>query len=301
VERTSKIFIAGERTLIGAALRRVLVRDGYTNLVGPEPSLADIDTFFAQTKPEYVFVAAGQSGGINANQKYPADLCLDNLLVATHLLPAAHRHGVRKLLYLASSCVYPKHCAQPMAVESLLTGPLEPTNDAYAIAKLAGLKLCQAYRRQHGAPFVTAIPADIFGPGAKFDAEDSHVVPSLMAKMHDAKQRGLPSVTLWGTGSPRREFTYADDLAAACLLVMREYDSDLPINLGSGETVSIRELAEMIRAVIGFTGELRWDTTRPDGMPVKSLDTTPLRTLGWRASVSLRAGLEETYRSLLGS
>ena len=286
----TRIHIAGTDTMIGAAIQRALERAGFHGLV---PNLADC--------PECVFVAAGKSGGINANQNHPADLCLDNLRVATELIPAAHRLGVKKLLYLASSCIYPKLCPQPMRVESLLTGPLEPTSEPYAMAKLAGIKLCQAYRHQHSANFITAIPADVFGPGAKFSAEDSHVIPSLLVKMHEAKLTGRDHVILWGTGSPRREFTFVDDLAEACLLLMREYNDNAPINLGSGEAVSIRNVAGMIREIVGFEGELRWDTTKPDGAPVKFLDTAPLQTLGWRPSTPLKEGLHATYRNFLAT
>ena len=285
---TARICVAGADTLIGAALRRALQRSGFHNLV------SDISA-----NPEYVFIVAGQSGGIQANQNHPVELCLDNLRVATELIPAAHRLGVKKLLYLASSCIYPKLCPQPMRVESLLTGPLEPTSEPYAMAKLAGMKLCQAYRRQYGANFITVIPADVFGPGAKFSAEDSHVIPSLLVKMHEAKMDGSGHVTLWGTGTPRREFTYVDDLAEACLLVMRKYDEAAPINLGSGEAVSIRAVAEMIRVVVGYAGELRWEMAHPDGTPVKLLDTTTLRALGWQPAMPLTEGLRATYRSFL--
>ena len=283
----SRIFVAGADTMTGAALVRALERHGYRQLVS---DLA--------AKPEYVFIAAGKSGGILANQKFPADLCLDNLRVASELIPAAYRAGVKKLLYLASSCIYPKQAAQPMTPAMLGSGALEPTSAPYAAAKLAGVALCQAYRQQHGAPFITAIPADVFGPGVKFSAEDSHVIPALLVKMHQAKLAGISQLTLWGSGAPQREFTFADDLAEACLVVMCKYDGDVPINLGSGETVSIRELVEQMRNVVGFTGELRWDTTRPDGAPVKWLDTTPLRALGWRPTVSLETGLQLTYQSL---
>lgn len=283
----ARICVLGAETLLGSALVRSLARAGFKNLV---PTLG--------ARPEYVFMAAGRTGGILANQKYPADLCLDNLLAATQVLPEAHRIGVKKLLYLGSSCVYPRHAPQPMAPQALLGGPLEPTSGAYAMAKLAGMKLCEAYRHQHGAPFIVAIPADAYGPGAKFDPQDAHVVPSLMARMHEAKQRGLDHLVLWGTGAPRREFTYSDDLADACVLVMQNYDGEAPINLGSGETATIRELAEEIRKVVGFEGELRWDASRPDGAPAKWLDTAPLRSLGWRPSVSLEKGLRATYASL---
>jgi GDP-L-fucose synthase len=302
VPATAKIFVAGSHTLIGSALIRFLRRQPDCELVGiEEPVLTDagaMDAFLQQAKPDFVFVAAGKSGGITANQKYPADFCLDNLQIATAVVPAAHRHGVRKLLYLGSSCMYPKLCSQPMAVESLLTGAPEPTSDAYALAKLAGMKLCQAYRQQYGAPFITAIPADVFGPGAKFSAEDSHVVPSLLVKMHEAKLAGRDHITLWGTGTPQREFTFVDDLAEACWLVMNKYDGAAPINIGAGEPVSIRALAELAREVVGFTGELRWDTTKPDGAPIKLLDSRPLRALGWRPATPLKEGLRATYRSL---
>jgi GDP-L-fucose synthase len=280
--------VLGADTLLGAALVRALARQG----------LPDVSRELAPGV-ERVFVAGGRSGGILANQKYPADLCLDNLLLAARAIPEAHRLGAKKLLYLGSSCVYPKHAAQPMAAEALMGGPLEPTSAAYATAKLAGMALCRAWRQQHGAPFITAIPADAYGPAAKFDPEDSHVVPSLMARMHDAKERGLDHLTLWGTGTPRREFIHADDLADACLLVMEKYEGDAPINLGSGEATSIRELAETLRGVVGFPGELRWDPARPDGAPVKWLDTAPLRALGWRPSIGLEEGLRATYRHFL--
>lgn len=285
MNRDSRIQIAGDSTMIGQALGRVLRQRGYRNLVS--------------TGGEYVFVAAGKSGGINANQKYPADFCADNLRVALDVLPASV--GAKKLLYLGSSCIYPKAAPQPMSPASLGTGPLEPTSAAYASAKLAGIALCQAYRQQYGAKFITAIPADVYGPGGKFSDEDSHVIPSMLAKLHDAKQRRLDHVTLWGTGTPRREFTYADDLAEACLVAMEKYDGVDPINLGSGQLSSIRELAELARTTVGFAGELRWDTTRPDGAPVKSLETSVLRSLGWQPIVSLADGLRATYRSLCES
>ena len=263
MNRDSRIHIAGDSTMIGKALVRVLAKHGYRNIVGD--------------RPDYVFVAAGKSGGINANQKYPADFCADNLRVALDIIPASV--GAKKLLYLGSSCIYPKHAPQPMSPASLGTGLLEPISAPYAAAKLAGIALCQGYRQQYGANFITAIPADVYGPGGKFSDEDSHVIPSMLAKLHAAKQRGLDHVTLWGTGTPRREFTYADDLAEACLVAMDKYDGADPINLGSGEVASIKELAELARATVGFAGELRWDTSRPDGAPVKSLETSVLRSL----------------------
>jgi len=305
LDKQSRIYVAGAETLIGSALLRQLERQGHRNLVGQPghaPDLADgaqVDAFFARTKPEFVFFAAGKSGGIRANQKYPADLMIDNLLAACHVIQAAHRHGVKKLLYLASSCSYPKHCPQPMRVESLLTGPLEPTNEAYAVAKLAGLKLCQAYRQQHGANFICGIPADAFGPGDDFSPEDSHVVPALIRRMHEAKLAHAASVEIWGTGSPRREFIFADDLADACLFAMRHYDGPEPLNLGGGSNLSIKELAETIQAVVGFAGELRFDTSKPDGMPLKGLDSSRLLALGWRPQTPFRDALEATYQWFL--
>lgn len=302
---SSPIFVAGADTLIGRAIVRELQRQGCRRIVGAEgdapdlANLAAVDSFFTRAKPEYVFAAAGKSGGISANQKYPADFLLNNLLVESHVIDSAYRHGVKKLLYLASSCVYPKDCAQPMRPDALLTGPLEPTSEAYAVAKIAGIKLCQAYRQQHGAHFISVIPADVFGPGSHFSAEDSHVVPALIVKMHEAKQRGHERIEIWGTGNPRREFTFADDLADACLLLMREYDSAEPINVGAGETVSIFEIASQIQEVVGYRGQLHFDTSKPDGAPIKLLDSTPLRRLGWLPRTTLRGALTQTYESFL--
>jgi GDP-L-fucose synthase len=299
------IFVAGADTLIGGAIVRQLRRKGCAQIVGDgavAPDLTDaaaVEAFFAQTKPAQVFVAAGRSGGISANQKYPADLMLNNLQVITHVIAAAHRHGAAKLLYLASSCIYPRQCPQPMSVPALMAGPMEPTSGPYAMAKMAGVTLCQAYRRQHGAHFISGIPADVFGPGCKFNTEDSHVVPALMLKMHEAKKRGAASIEVWGTGSPRREFIYADDVADACLFVMDRYDDAEPINLGGGTDLSIREAAEAIRRVVGYAGELRFDTTKPDGAPLKRLDSGRLLAMGWRPATSFESGLEATYRSLL--
>ena len=293
--------------LIGAAILRELDRQGYTNIVSrsvEEPDLTDatqVDTFFARTSPKYVFLVAGRSGGIGANQKYPAELMLDNLLVECHVIHTAYRHGVKKLLYLASSCSYPKHCPQPMRVESLMTGPLEPTNEAYAVAKIAGIKLCQAYRQQYRANFISGIPANVFGPGDDFSLEDSHVIAALIRKMHEAKVLGAESIEIWGTGSPRREFIFADDLADACIFVMREYDGTQPINLGCGSDISIADLAKAVKEVTGFQGQICFDTSKPDGMPVKLLDSSKLKALGWRPKVPFRSALEATYGWFLQS
>ncbi len=299
MEKTSRIFVAGADTLIGAAILQELDRQGYRCLVGrDEPDLTDeqaVGAFFADEQPEYVFFAAGRSGGIGANVRYPADLMIDNLTRQNHVITAAFRHRTKKLLYLASSCSYPRECRQPMREEDLLTGPLEPTNEAYAIAKIAGMKLCWAYARQYGAPFISGIPSNVFGPGDDISLEDSHVIMALIRRMHEAKARGDRSIEIWGTGTPRRDFLFSEDLARACLFVMDRYDGVEPINLGSGLSYSIAELAEMIRDVVGFAGEIRYDTSKPDGMPVKVLDTSRLRDLGWKPSVPFRDALEKTY------
>ncbi len=300
MRKDASIYVAGGKTLVGAALLRRLRRGGCRPIAAPEPDPTradEVEEFFACHRPEYVFVAAGKSGGIAANQRSPADLIRDNLLVATSVLDAAHRHRVEKLLYLASSCSYPKHCPQPMQPQSLMSGPLEPTNAAYATAKLAGIQMCLAYRRQHGAPFVVGIPANPFGPGDDFDPENAHVIGALIHRMHTATDEGLPSVTVWGSGAARRDFIYADDLADACLCAMDNHDAAEPINLGGGTDVSIRELAEMVREVVGYAGELVFDRSRPDGMPVKVLDGSALARLGWRPATPLRDALEATYRA----
>lgn len=297
--------MAGGHTPIGAALRRVLLRQGYAGLIGGPEAGADltqagrVEALFADTAPEYVFVTAIRSGGIRANRKYPAELLRDNLLAAGHIIHSACRHGVKKLLYLASSCVYPKHAPQPMYEGLLMTGPLEPTNEAYAVARIAGIKLCQAYRQQYGMNCVSAIPADVFGPGDEFSPEDSHVIPALIRKMHDAKTLGAPAVEIWGTGTPRRDFIFADDVARACLLIMRKYDDAEPINIGGGADRSVREIAELIRDVVGYAGELRFDAGQPDGMPLKRLDSSKLTAMGWQPETPLRDALAATYGAFL--
>jgi len=295
-----RVFVAGVSTLVGRALVRRFESQQCARLVGvdDEPDFTDaaaVDRFFAAARPEAVIVVAGAMAGIAGNQKCPADLMLDNLLVATHVVPAAWRHGTKKLLYVASSCTYPKHASQPLAVESLWTGPVEQTSAAYAVAKLAGIRLCEAYRQQHGARFITAIKADAFGPGDDFTWANSHVVGALIRRMHEARVAGARSLELWGTGTPRREFIYVDDLADALIFLLQAYDAPEPINVGTGVTTSVRELAEILRDVIGFDGELRFDTSRPDGMPLKGLDSAPLAALGWRPSWDLRSALRHTY------
>ncbi len=304
MEKQSKIYVAGGETLIGAALLRQLQQQQYTNLISPhlEPPLTDgklVAEFFAEHQPEYVFLAAGKSGGILANQRYPAELMLDNLLVECHIIQSAYSNGVKKLLYLASSCSYPKFAPQPIEVKSLLTGAIEPTNEAYAVAKIAGIKLCQAYRQQYRANFLSVIPANVFGPGDDFSSEGSHVIPALIRKMHDAKIANAQFIDIWGTGTPKRDFLFVEDLADACILTIREFDDCSVINIASGSGISIQELAELIKQVVGYLGELRFDTTKPDGMPLKILDTKKLQQMGWEPKTSLRDALKITFEWFL--
>lgn len=301
MDQQARIYVAGMNTRIGAALVRVLRRYGYANLLGVDKDelehtqAGEVDAFFARTPPEFVFLAGGRSGGIQANQLFPAELMLNNLLIECHVIHSAFRYGVVHLLYLASSCCYPRSCPQPMRVESLLTGSLESTSEAYALAKLAGIGLCRAYAKQHGARFMSAIPGDVFGPWDDFSTEDSHVIPALMRRMHEAKLAQAPSVAIWGTGTPRRDFVYADDLADACIAVMQRYEGLGPINLSGGCDLSIGEVARLIKDVVGYRGALQFDTSKPDGMPLKILDTSELRVLGWRPRTPLRDALQATY------
>jgi GDP-L-fucose synthase len=305
LNRASRIYIAGGDTLIGAALLGRLRSAGYCNLIEERPREPDltvagqVEDFFGETRPEYVAFAAGRSGGIRANQARPAELMLDNLLAAAHVLHQAHCHGVRKLLYLASACMYPRQAPQPLRVESLMTGPLESTSEAYAMAKLAGLRLCQAYRHQYGARFISAVPANVFGPEDHFDPEDGHVFGALFHRLHDARLRGDAEVTVWGTGTPRREFVYSADLADACLFVLQNYDGPEPINLGGGWDLSVAEVAHAVAAVVGYGGRICFDPRRPDGAPFKGLDSGPLRALGWAPRAEFRAALRETYQGFL--
>ena len=299
----ARIWIAGEETFIGQALRRVLERSGYRTVIPPGGVVltdeSQVRNFFTEAKPEYIFLVGGKSGGIRANQKYPADFALDNLAVTCNVITAALRFRTRKLLYLANSCVYPKHCPQPMRPESLLSGKLEPTNEAYAVAKLAGITLVQACREQYGADFIAVIPANPFGPGEDFDREDSHVIPALIRKMHEAKVRHEASLEIWGTGAPRRDFIFVDDLARGCLFAMQNYSDLAPINIGSGTGISIRELALMVQEVVGFAGEIRFDSSKPDGMPVKLLDSSTVNAMGWQLKTELSEAIGVTYRWFL--
>jgi GDP-L-fucose synthase len=302
VNAECRVFVAGGQTLLGAAIVRRLEATGFTNLLGVgagEPCLVDaaaVDRFFAEEQPSHVFMAGGLSGGIFANQRRPADLMRDNLLAATHVISAAYRHGATKLLYLASSCSYPRLCPQPMQETDLGSGPLEPTSEAYATAKLAGSTLCRAYAAQYGAAFVSAIPANAFGPGDDFRPEEGHVIPALISKCHLAKMRDDAEVVVWGTGTPRREFVFADDLADACLFAMEHYHESMPINLGGGEDCSVAELAMQIAEVVGYRGRIAFDSSRPDGMPLKRLDGSRIRHLGWRPATPFRTALTQTYR-----
>lgn len=299
------VFVAGSDTMVGRALVRQFTAGAGVEPVGlgrEEPDLRDptaVDRFFAAARPDQVFVVAGRQAGIAGNQAHPADLMIDSLRIATSVIPAAARHGTKKLLYLASSCTYPKAAPQPFQPGALWTGPVEPTSAAYAVAKLAGMTLVGAYRRQHRLAFISAIGADAYGPDDDFSPEHSHVVGALIRRMHEARESGAPVVDIWGTGTPRREFIYVDDLADACRFAMGVYDDAAPINLGTGVTTSIGELARMVREVVGYRGELRFDTSRPDGMPLKGLDSGVLHALGWRPRWRLEAGLEAAYRGFV--
>ena len=301
MKKDARIFVAGSNTLFGRALVETMQRRGYARVEGTgidEPDLTDlhaVERFFSIYEPEYVFLTAGKSGGIAANQNFPADLMLDNLLTQCHVMDVAFRYGARKLLYLASSCCYPRACPQPMEVSSLLSGPLEPTNEPYAVAKIAGIKLAQAYCQQYGVNYITAIPANGFGRNDDFKTDDAHVVPALIRKIHRAKIERAPTVTLWGSGKPKREFIFADDVAAACLFLMANYNEPAPINIGGGTAISIRELAFTIAQIIGYEGDIQFDQTSPDGMPEKMLDASPIRQLGWRPQTLLRDALQMTY------
>lgn len=303
----SKVYVAGHRGLVGSAILRRLQGEGYGNLVTRTRADLDlmdarvVEEFFAAETPEYVYLAAAKVGGILANDTYPVDFLRDNLAIQLNVLDAAHRHGARKLLLLGSSCIYPKFAPQPMKEEYLLTGELEPTNEPYAIAKIAGVKLCQAYRKQHGADFISVMPTNLYGPGDNFDLQSSHVLPALIRKFHEAKERGEPGVTVWGTGTPRREFLHVDDLADACVFLMDNYSGGEPVNIGVGKDLSIGELAALVSEVVGYEGEISYDTSRPDGTPRKLLDVSRLNGLGWQAGIPLSVGIEQTYAWFLES
>jgi len=300
--RHAIIYVAGHRGLAGSAIERALRRAGYTNVIGETHARLDltqpraVDRFFDTARPSAVILAAARVGGIIANSERPAEFIRDNLLIQTNVIDAAHRYGANKLVFLGSSCIYPRLAAQPMREEYLLTGALEPTNDAYALAKLAGIKMCQAYRAQYGFDAVSVLPTNLYGPNDNFSERDSHVIPGLIRRMHDAIERDAPAFDVWGSGNPRREFLHADDFADAVLAVFERYSDGSPINIGTGEDVSIAELAELVRAVVGLRAPLRFDATKPDGMPRKLLEVSRIRELGWSPRITLREGLEQTYR-----
>jgi GDP-L-fucose synthase len=301
MDRSDKIFVAGHRGMVGSGLIRHLETTGFANLLVRDRSKLDlrdesaVAKFFSQEKPAVVILAAAKVGGIKANNDFPVEFLLENLRIQESVIHAAYENGVRKLLFLGSSCIYPKSAPQPIPETALLSGPLEPTNEAYAVAKIAGIKLCQAYSREYGANFISVMPTNLYGPNDNFDLETSHVVAALLRKAHEAKTRKDRKLVVWGSGKPRREFLHVDDLALACLLLLEKYNSPEIINVGCGEDISIRELAELICDVVGFDGELAWDTTKPDGTPRKLLDITKLEGLGWKPSISLREGIGRTY------
>lgn len=301
MEKNDSIFIAGHRGLVGSAMVRKLTAEGFARLLTRTRAELDltnrqgVDQFFAREKPAIVVVAAARVGGIKANNEQPVEFLIENLQIQNNLIRAAYENGVRKLLFLGSSCIYPKLAPQPIPESALLGGPLEPTNEAYAIAKIAGIKLCQAYDREYGANFISAMPTNLYGPNDNFDLDTSHVLAALLRKAHDARESGATEIVVWGSGNPRREFLHVDDLAAACLFLLENYDSPEIINIGTGLDLTIRELAELICDVVGFTGELTWDATKPDGTPRKLLDISKIKLLGWQPTISLREGIAHTY------
>ena len=307
MNKDSRIYIAGHRGLVGSSIVSRCEVHGYRNLIlrsRDELDLCDgraVQEFFAAERPEYVFLAAARVGGIHANDSHGAEFIRDNLLISANVIDAAWRHGVQKLLFLGSSCIYPKLAPQPLREEYLLTGPLEPTNQWYAIAKLAGLKMCQAYRRQYGFNAIGVLPTNLYGPNDNFDLESAHVLPALLRKIHEAKARGADRVSIWGTGKPYREFLYVDDLAEACLFLMNFYDDIEPINVGCGADITIADLAKTIGGVVGFKGELSFDSSRPDGTPRKLLDVSRIGALGWSPQTDLQSGLHKTYDWYLSS
>jgi len=301
------VYVAGHNGLVGSAILKELKKQGYGNLIcksRQELDLSnslDVASFFEEEKPEYVFMAAAKVGGIYANNTYPADFIYQNLMVQNNIIHNSYLNGVKKLLFLGSSCIYPKHCLQPMKEEYLLSGPLEPTNEPYAVAKIAGIKMCSSYRRQYDVDFISAMPTNLYGNNDNFDLQNSHVLPALLRKTHEAKISKAPAVTIWGTGSPRREFMYVDDMAAACVFIMKNYSNSEIINIGTGKDVTIRQLAEIIIDVAGYEGELRFDESKPDGMPRKLLDVSKLKSLNWTASTDLKAGIAKTYEWYLSA
>ncbi|MBL7799038.1 MAG: GDP-L-fucose synthase [Saprospiraceae bacterium] len=302
MNKHDKIFVAGHTGMVGSAILRKLQAEGFDHFALRRSreldlrSQAETDEFFRREKPDYVFLAAAKVGGILANNTYRAEFLYDNLMIEANVIHAAWRHGVQKLLFLGSSCIYPKLAPQPLREDYLLTGLLEPTNEPYAIAKIAGIKLCDAYRSQYGCNFISAMPTNLYGPNDNYHLENSHVLPALIRKFHEAKRNGLPFVTLWGTGSPLREFLHVDDLADACYFLMQHYDEPGLVNIGVGEDISILELARMVRQIVGYSGEIRHDLSKPDGTPRKLMDVEKMTSLGWQARIGLEEGIAAVYR-----
>lgn len=302
MDKQAKIYVAGHTGMVGSAILRFLEDAGYTNLIYKRSKELDlrnqaaVEAFFEAEKPEYVFLAAARVGGIVANNVERADFIYENLMIECNVIHSAYKTGAKKLLFLGSSCIYPKMAPQPLKEDYLLTGALEPTNEPYAVAKIAGIKLCENYRRQYGCNFISAMPTNLYGPNDNYDLERSHVIPALLRKVHDAKENGAPFVEIWGTGSPKREFLHVDDLAAACVHLMEHYDGEQMVNIGTGEDISIKDLAYLVKEVAGYEGELKFDTTKPDGTPRKLMDVSKLEGLGWKYSIGLKEGLSRTYQ-----
>ena len=301
MDKMSRIYVAGHKGLVGSAITRELEKHGYTNLLLRTSKELDlrcqqsVNEFFDQERPEFVIMAAAKVGGIGANIKHPANFITDNILIQTNVISASHRIGVKKLLFLGSSCIYPKLAPQPITEECLLDGKLEPTNEAYAISKIAGLIMCKAYRQQYADNYIAVMPTNLYGPGDNFDLESSHVLPAMIRKFHDAKVKGGPAVALWGTGKPLREFLHVDDLAKACVYLMNNYDGDEILNVGTGVDLTIKQLAEIVKETVDYNGELTWDQTKPDGTPRKLLDTSKILATGWRPEIELKDGIRDTY------
>ncbi len=301
MEKNSRIYVAGHTGMVGSAIVRCLQRNGYENIVKRTHQELDLtdqaacEKFFKEEKPEYVFLAAAKVGGIHANDTYCADFIMENMLIECNVIRSAFKNKVKKLMFFGSSCIYPKLCPQPIKEEYLLTGPLEPTNEAYALAKISGIKMCQSYNKQYGTCYISVMPANLYGINDRFDAYNSHVIPSMLIKFHKAKMENRPFVELWGTGKPLREFLYVDDMAEACLYLMQNYDGNEPVNIGSGKEISIRELAEIIKDVVGFKGEIKFDTTKPDGTPRRVLDSSKILATGWKPKMDIREGIRLEY------
>lgn len=307
MNKDAKIYVAGHNGLVGSAIVRILKEQGFTNIIGKshkELDLTDqstVNAFFAKEKPEYVILAAAKVGGIHANNTYPAEFIFSNLQIQNNIIDAAHRNKVKKLLFLGSSCIYPKFAHQPIGESELLAGKLEPTNEPYAVAKIAGITMCQSYNRQYGTDFISVMPTNLYGSGDNYHSENSHVLPALIRRFHEAKVQNKPEVVVWGTGKPLREFLYSDDLARACIFLLENYSGNEIVNIGSGIEVSIKELAEIVKEVVGYTGKLEFDATKPDGTPRKLLDVSKLHKLGWKHQVELKEGIEKAYQDFLAN